>query len=134
MALPAESVETSAMALAEWYVVDFFTRDDPEGDRSFVEWARASQIEWATPSSARVTVLVRRLSATGDEAYQRLQAEAWRVGLEIDDGGWSVAPGLEAGEAPDLAVGDGDGADELTEWVDAAGVPWKIKSASDRSS
>jgi hypothetical protein len=95
MALPADSLDAAAAATAEWYVVDFFTRDEPAGDRSFVEWVRASQVEWRSPSTAEVTVLIRRLAAVGDEPYQRLEAEAWRITTELADGG--VVGGARSG-------------------------------------
>lgn len=129
MALPAETIETAAMAMAEWYVVDFFTRDDPQGDRSFVEWARASQVEWETPISARVTVLVRRLAAIAEEPYHRLEAEAWVVEMELDEEAWSVASGPFPGETPDLVLRspDADGDRNAGEWTDDAGVTWPIQ-------
>lgn len=132
MALPAETIETTAMAVAEWFVVDFFTRDDPEDDRSFVEWARAWQMEWETPTSARVTVLVRRLGATADEPYHRLGAEAWDVELELDEEDWSVASGPARGETPELVVRDTDAIGG--EWTDEAGVTWRIEERPEGSS
>lgn len=129
MALPGETIETGAMAVAEWYVVDFFTRDDPEGDRSFVEWARAWQMEWDTPTSARVTVLVRRLAAPAAEPYHRLEEEAWDVEMELDGEAWSVASGPVRGAKPDLVVRnpDPDGDRDEGEWTDDAGVTWPIQ-------
>lgn len=132
MALPAETIETTAMAVAEWFVVDFFTRDDPEDDRSFVEWARAWQMEWETPTSARVTVLVRRLGATADEPYHRLGAEAWDVELELDEEDWSVASRPARGETPELVVRDTDAIGG--EWTDEAGVTWRIEERPEGSS
>lgn len=136
MALPAETIETAAMAVAEWYVVDFFTRDGPEGDRSFVEWVRASQMEWETPTSARVTVLVRRLAATADAPYHRLEAEAWDVEMELDEEAWSVTSRPVRGETPDLVVRNPSAAGDRDEdeWTDEAGVTWRIQESHEESS
>lgn len=128
MALPADSLDAAAAATAEWYVVDFFTRDEPAGDRSFVEWVRASQVEWRSPSTAEVTVLIRRLAAVGDEPYQRLEAEAWRITTELADGGWAVVPGPVRQETPELVVlPDPGAAQSEAEWTDPAGVVWRVR-------
>lgn len=129
MALPAESVQTAAMATAEWYVVDYFTRDDPGGPRSFVEWARASEITWESPSEAWVKVLVRRLAADDGEDYRRLETEAWRVGMRLDDAGWSVLPTPMRMEAPVLAPLEESGSSSTADWVDGAGVTWRVREA-----
>src|SRR5690606_15799183 len=77
MALPAATLEIPALARAEWFVSDYFTRDGEE-ERSFVEWVRAESIEWVAESTAEVSVLVRRLAASGDDPYTRLPTELWR--------------------------------------------------------
>lgn len=125
MALPAANLEWSAAALAEWFVVDHFTREAPEGDRSFVEWVRALEVEWSATSTARVTVLVRRLAARSGDPYQRLDAEAWEVVTELADSGWSVAAGPIAVEPPEL---DASRREPTSEWVDDAGLTWEVQA------
>lgn len=132
MAVPVDSVEMEAAALAEWYVVDFFTRDEAEGERSFVEWARAWEVVWETPTTARVTVLVRRLAATGGEAYRRLDAEAWSVVTELGDEGWAIVGGPVEADAPDLVVRRPD-SQSTSEWTDAAGLVWEVAQAVEES-
>lgn len=149
MALPAEWLEMSAAAMAEWFVVEFFTREEPGEDRSFVDWARTREIEWVAPSLVEVTVLVRRLAAAGDGPYQRLGTEAWVVTTELTDDGWTVVQGPVQSETPELAtdfadadqagsegsVGAGKATDgrrlEEVEWVDSAGVIWKVRQWSE---
>ncbi|MFP3913302.1 MAG: hypothetical protein ACLFWM_00375 [Actinomycetota bacterium] len=137
MALPVESVERSAVAVAEWFVVDFFTRDDPGGDRSFVEWARAWELEWLASDRMHVTVVVRRLAASGEEPYQRLEAEAWEVEVELgEDGGWAVAQGPSRADPPELVALQPDHENDQEasageEWVDPAGLTWSVGPLSE---
>lgn len=139
MALPADSVEMGAAAVAEWFVFEFFTRDDPGGDRSFVEWARTSRMAWTTASTVRATVLVRRLAAVGEEPYQRLDTESWEVVAELEEEGWIVVDGPIQGEAPNLMVHDSESRAEWAEgevtmdaeWTDPAGVAWQIRQPAE---
>ena len=154
MAVPAESLEGVAGAMGEWFVVDFFTREGAEGgDRSFVEWSAVVAREWVSSSALDLTVVLRRLAATGDDAYQRLPVEGWVVSLELGDEGWVVVDGPVSVPAPDLAVDISDLDDkppatvvaavddgEVTsgtesdegwlvevDWTDAAGLEWVVR-------
>jgi hypothetical protein len=141
MALPEGTVEATAATLAEWYVTDFFTRDQVDRERSFVEWVGAWEVEWMSPALARITVLVRRLAAVGDDPYQRLDVEAWDVITRLDDTGWTVAGGPLVAEAPELAVDVDDDlledsrrearTIEPMEWTDPAGVIWSVQTWDD---
>ena len=123
MALPAANLEWPAAAVAEWFVVDHFTRDAADEDRSYVEWVRALEVEWTSTTTASVTVLARRLAAKGDEPYRRLDDEVWEVVTELGEQGWTVAAGPIPAEAPTL-----DAAVEATsEWVDDAGLTWPVQ-------
>lgn len=154
MAVPAEDLEAGAIAIAEWFVVDYFTRDGSgEDGRSFVEWASVVEHTWRDASVLELTVAVRRLAALGDAAYQRIPVEGWTISTELTDDGWVVVGGPVPTEVepPVLAdplagsdevpaevaamVDDGDvlGGHESdgrwhleVEWVDAAGVPWHV--------
>ncbi|HEX2153234.1 MAG TPA: hypothetical protein VHL52_04590 [Acidimicrobiia bacterium] len=128
MALPVSSLETSAAALAEWFIVEYFTREEDGGSRSYVDWAETSQVEWTDTSSAEVTVLVRRLAAGADEAYQRLEAEAWKVETNLDDTGWTVVGGPIQAEPPEMALPDRGGG---VEWTDGAGISWTVHESDD---
>lgn len=121
MALPAATLEIPALARAEWFVSDYFTRDGEE-ERSFVEWVRAESIEWVAESTAEVSVLVRRLAASGDDPYTRLPTELWLVTMELSDEGWEVAAGPRAGAPPQVA----DAPDRDEEWTDDAGLTWAV--------
>jgi len=153
MALPEGAVETAAMAVAEWFIVEHFTREDGDEGRSFVEWARAGELTWMDPTTVDVTVLVRRLAAKGDDPYQRLPAEAWQVTTELDGDRWVVTHGPVQMAPPTLDVAvpslDGRVPDELAvateapmlgaakidednwsvgvEWTDAAGLIWLVR-------
>lgn len=126
MALPEGAVETAAMAVAEWFVVEHFTREDGDEGRSFVDWARAGELTWMDPTTVDVTVLVRRLAAEGDDPYQRLPAEAWQVTTELDDDQWVVTHGPVQVAPPtlELSVPSLDG---QVEWTDAAGLTWLVR-------
>jgi hypothetical protein len=130
MALPPQSLEAGAAAVAEWYVVDFLTRDGSDDGRSFVEWARASEIDWPSPSAAEVTVLVRRLAARGDDPYQRLGTEAWVVRVDLEEKGWVVVPPPAPGEPPQLTTGT-EATETAVEWTDAAGLVWQVGAGED---
>jgi len=156
MAVPAETLEDSAAVMAEWFIVDYFTRDGRDSDaggRSFVEWAAVVDRNWLSSSVMELTVVVRRLAAEGDDVYQRIPVEGWLVTTELDDEGWVVVQGPVATSAPDPAVDlvplDGpvpaevasDGADGTlhgavkmdggwiveVDWTDAAGLDWLIR-------
>lgn len=152
MALPEGAVESAAMAVAEWFVVEHFTREGDEG-RSFVDWARAGELTWMDSTTVDVTVLVRRLAAEGDDPYQRLPAEAWQVTTELEGDRWVVThgpvplapPKLEVSvpslddHVPDEVGADSEGSivgaaqiDEDSwsvgvEWTDAAGLTWLVR-------
>lgn len=125
MAVPAETLEDSAAALAEWYVVDYFTRSGADGQgRSFVEWSAVVAREWLAASTLELTVVLRRLAAEGDESYIRVPTEGWLVTTELGDQGWvvvggpmPVAPPEPVVEMPPLEV----------QWADAAGLEWLIQ-------
>lgn len=131
MALPVEPLELAAGALAEWFVVDHFTREGHDGSRSFVDWSSVWTVEWVEPSRVDATVIVRRLAALGDDEYRRLPEEAWNVTLELGDTGWRVLEGPLVAEAPSLTEAsepalDRDGSGERV-WVDDVGLEWRIR-------
>lgn len=160
MALPEGAVETAALAVAEWFVVEHFTREEGDDGRSFVDWARASELTWMDTTTVDVTVLVRRLAAAGDDAYQRLPAEAWQVTTELDGDRWVVThgpvhlvpptlevsvPSLEDHVPEEVAAATENsivGAVQIDEsswsvgleWTDAAGLTWLIRDRADRTS
>jgi hypothetical protein len=156
MAVPAETLEDSAAVMAEWFIVDYFTRDGGTADaggRSFVEWAAVVDRTWVSNSVMELTVVVRRLAAEGDNTYQRIPVEGWLVTAELGDEGWVVVQGPVATAALDPAVDlvplDGPvpaevasrGGDETVrgaaeidggwivevEWTDPAGLDWVIR-------
>jgi hypothetical protein len=154
MAVPAQDLEDGAAALAEWYIVDYFTRDGSGADgRSFVEWSAVLDKQWLTASALEHTVVVRRLAAEGDEPYARIPTEAWHVTTELVDDGWVVVEGpVEAtsrepivdlasleGSLPPEVAGRLDEADALgavevagrwlveVDWTDAAGLNWVVR-------
>lgn len=107
MAVPFSNLEASAAAVAEWFVVDWFTRDGTAGNlngRSFVEWSGVSKVEWVTASRVEVTVVVKRLASVDDEPYTRLAAEAWVVNATIDRDEWLIDEGPVLAPTPQLAV------------------------------
>lgn len=126
MALPAADLEWAAAAVAEWFIADHFTRDSAGGDRSYVEWVRAFEVEWTSTTTASVTVVTRRLAARGDDPYQRLDEEAWEVVTELTDDGWTVAAGPAPARLPLVEVG---APEPTSEWVDAAGLTWPVQDA-----
>lgn len=160
MALPEGAVETPAMAVAEWFVVQHFTREEGDVGRSFVDWARAVELTWMDLTTVDVTVLVRRLAAEGDDPYQRLPAEAWQVTTELEDDWWVVThgpvqvalptlevsvPSLEDHVPDELAVApeapivgaaqiDEESWSVGVEWTDAAGLIWVIRDRVGRTS
>jgi len=156
MAVPAETLEDSAAVMAEWFIVDYFTRDggnSDAGERSFVEWAAVVDRNWVSNSVMELTVVVRRLAAEADATYQRIPVEGWLVAAELGDEGWVVVQGPVAVPAPDPAVdllpldgpvpaevasGEADGtmrgAAEIdggwiveVDWTDSAGLDWVIR-------
>ena len=156
MAVPAETLEDSAAVMAEWFIVDYFTRDGGNSDaggRSFVEWAAVVDCKWVSSSVMELTVVVRRLAAEGNDPYQRIPVEGWQVTTELGDEGWVVVQGPVATAAPDPAVdlvpldgpvpaevaspgadGTAHGAMEIeggwiveVDWTDAAGLDWLIR-------
>lgn len=113
LAAPVPALETAAASLAEWFVVDHFTRDGSGGSggisgRSFVDWAGPIGFEWVESGRAEVTILVRRL-AVGDEGpYRRLPDEAWTMTLALDGTGWKIVDGPFPAEPPAASVEIGD--------------------------
>lgn len=160
MALSDVPLELAAATTAEWFVVDYFTRDDPGEGRSFVDWAGSLETVWIDPTTIEVTVAVRRLAAVPGAEYRRMAAEAWTVTVELGEEGWSVVGGpVEAGPvelsvtipaidasvpAEVAAILDGEeigGAVEVggrwlaeVEWVDAAGLSWTVRRWVDGAS
>lgn len=149
MALPEASLETTAAVVAEWFVVDHFTRE--EDGRSFVDWAGVAELTWTGTTTIDATVIIRRLAALEDDPYQRLPAEAWQVTTELIDGSWAVThgpvpvdpPALEASlpsydldvpaEVAALVPGSTTGAHEVGDrwsvewqWTDDAGLTWTV--------
>lgn len=131
MALPVASLELEAAAVAEWFVVDHFTRDEGSDGRSFVDWARAARLSWTDTTTAEVTVLIRRLAAAEEEPYQRLPLEGWKVTARLRDRGWVVVDGPMAVEASatEMALEGGGGSGEDATWTDGAGLTWEVKEA-----
>lgn len=127
MALPAPTLEVSAAALAEWFVVDHFTRGDGDAGRSFVEWAETWEVEWSGATSVDVTVLMRRLAALGDDPYQRIPAEAWLVTAELTDEGWGVVAGPRPTPVPEVSMSSLETGPTRT-WTDGAGLEWDVGS------
>lgn len=155
MAAPVPGLETSAASLAEWFVVDHFTRDGSSGEegRSFVDWAGPIAFEWVESGGAEVTVLIRRLATPGEGSYQRLPDEAWKVVLSLDDTGWKVVDGPYSAQPADSVVdidpldssvpdqvGELAGDEPVTgasrigpdwvievDWVDDAGLSWPVR-------
>lgn len=160
MALSDVPLELAAATTAEWFVVDYFTRDDPGEGRSFVDWAGALETAWVDPTTVDVTVAMRRLAAAPGAEYRRMAPEAWTVTVELGEEVWSVVEGpVEAGpvelsvtipaiDAPVpaevAATLDGEevgGAVEVggrwlaeVEWVDAAGLSWWVRRWVDGAS
>lgn len=127
MAVPADAMDDVAAALAEWYVAEYFTRDDEEdAGRSFVEWVRVVDRRWVTTTDIDLTVAVRRLAAQGDDPYQRMPVEAWLVSVRLEEGEWVVVAGPEPAEPPALRVELVDENAEETLWTDPAGLEWVI--------
>lgn len=154
MAVPGETLEDAAAALAEWYVVDYFTRSgaDAEG-RSFVEWSAVVAKHWRSASALELTVVLRRLAARGDEPYTKVPAEGWLVTAELVDQGWVVVEGPVAvtplepvvdmapldGEVPaevaaEVEEGEVRGGSQVAggwlvelDWVDPAGLGWVVQ-------
>lgn len=125
MAIPAESLEATAAAIAEWFIVDHFTRDgsgDGSDGRSFVEWAGTLERVWVDSATLELTVVVRRLAAPGDEPYRRLPTEAWRVTTELSDEGWAITDGPEAVSVPEHDVQ----VETELDWEDPAGLTWSV--------
>lgn len=155
MAVPFSNLEASAATLAEWFIVDWFTRDGTAGSidgRSFVEWSGVSKVEWLAASRVEVTVVVRRLAAVDDEPYTRLAAEAWVVNATIDGDEWLIDEGpvlaptpqmvfeispldeevpqhlvSSIGGDPTTATRVGDGWLVELDWVDPAGLTWSVR-------
>ena len=99
--------QLTAVARAEWLVTALFTDDgapgagaeirrllprglampslphDHPGPSSYVEWARATNVE-PVGQAVRVEVLLRRLVSTGEDAWRRLPVEAVAVMVDAE--------------------------------------------------
>jgi hypothetical protein len=115
MALPPAGPERAAATRAEWFVYDYFTADmepsgsadivaalpsgaalpempqDAVGSLSYVEWARAFDVQEAGEGTYRVGVVFRALGAPPDRGFVRLAARAVEVTVQVSpDGGTAV--------------------------------------------
>lgn len=107
---PGDLIRT-AEAQAEWFVLEYFTRDGtavgsalesarlgnllPEpvagdGTRSFVDWVRAVAVERVGVDRVDVVVVFRTLEAAADGPYRRLPIRGVRVALRLGGGGIEV--------------------------------------------
>jgi hypothetical protein len=135
---PSETARVAA-AHAEWFATVFFTLDgseatatevagmlpggspipSQEGHRSFVEWARAIEVEQLDAGRFRVRVVVRAVGAADGDAYQRMPSQAIDVVVEMGSEGATVvdlpspaplparttpAPWPEGGEVPETIL------------------------------
>ncbi len=104
LAIDPGEVDRAAAEMAEFAVVEFFTRDgqggihDPWADvavggtgvRSYVDSAHAIQVERTSPDRRRVTVVVRLLVAVDDGGYRRQDPRAVQVDTVLGDQGVMV--------------------------------------------
>jgi hypothetical protein len=110
MAVDPERLAATAAVYAEWFVADYFTIDGtevsagevvrslPEGSpipdqgasRSFVESAKAFEVEQLTGDRFRVLVVVRYLTASDGSAYQRMPARAVDLVVAVNGEGASI--------------------------------------------
>lgn len=128
-AINPERLLDQAVTHAEWVAVEYVSFDGsersettlaallpsgpdlpraPEGTRVFVDWAGATQVETAGPMSFEVSVLVRSLSASGDDRFVRQPPRIVVVPVEVDETG-PRATGMpaitEAKPAPSVELG-----------------------------
>lgn len=129
MALDGANIDRQAMAAAEWFVVEWFTRESSDDDpsRSFVDWASTVSIEWLSSTRARVMVAIRRLATANGGSYQRVDDEAWSVDVEMTLDGWKVVAGPAIEDFP-LTMDIESANAERTEWTDGAGLSWSIET------
>lgn len=90
-------------AVAEWFMIDWFTLDgsseastdwpgwsalrpSDEGVRSYVEWLGATRVEEIGPAVHHVEVVVRRLVSPDGATYRRLPVSAYRVVVDLGSG------------------------------------------------
>ena len=114
MADPPDPRARAAIARAEWFVTDYFTSDfEPNGSAdvraalptgpmpafpqddgdgiSYVEWARAYEVEEAGDGAYRVSVAFRMLGAPPDRGFSRQPVRAVAVLVAVsEDGGTTV--------------------------------------------
>jgi len=111
MADPPDPLARAAIVRAEWFVTDYFTSDfEPNGSAdvraalpagpmpafpqddgdgiSYVEWARAFEVEEAGDGAYRVSVAFRMLGAPPDRGFSRqpVRAVAVLIGVTADGG------------------------------------------------
>jgi len=114
MADPPDPGERAAIVKAEWFVSDYFTADyepsgsgdiraalpggaeiptlpqDGTGGISYVEWARAFQVEEVGDGTYLVSVLFRALAAPAEGAFVRLPVRAVAVHVDVLGEGASI--------------------------------------------
>ncbi len=123
MAVLPAATQLAAVARAEWFVTDYFTRDrspgwldelrrslppgvlpDQEaGDgsvASYVEWARALETEAGTDGTQRVVVAFRVLTVDGEGLHRRLPVRL--VAVSVD----ATAPAPSVLDLPEPVVAD----------------------------
>lgn len=153
MADPPDPDARAAIARAEWFVTDYFTSDfEPNGSAdlraalpagplppfpqddgegiSYVEWARAFNVEQTGDGAYRVAVAFRMLGAPPDRGFSRQPVRAVEVLVAVSEEGGSTvldlpAPArLPAGPEPDPWPEGGDEAPRavVDEAVEAASL------------
>jgi len=114
MAAPPDPFARAAIVRAEWFVTDYFTSDfEPNGSAdvraalpagplpafpqddgdgiSYVEWARAFDVEEAGEGAYRVSVAFRMLGAPPERGFSRQPVQAVDVIVAVsEDGGTTV--------------------------------------------
>lgn len=160
MADPPDPSERAAVVRAEWFVTDYFTADyepsgsgdvraalpgsaelpdlpqDGSGGISYVEWARAFDIQPAGNGTYLVDVAFRTLAAPPDGAFIRLPVRAVEVLVDVGPGGASVMDiprpaTLPAGPEPP-AWPDGDGLPPPEDVVDVAAAQASVWGSEPR--
>jgi hypothetical protein len=163
MADPPDPFARAAIVRAEWFVTDYFTSDfEPNGSAdvraalpagpfpafpqddgdgiSYVEWARAFDVEEAGDGAYRVSVAFRMLGAPPDRGFTRQPVQAVEILVAVsEDGGTTVldlpAPArLPAGPEPEAwPEGDYDApravTDEATEKASLWGSEPRVVSS-----
>lgn len=150
MADPPDPKARAAVARAEWFVTDYFTADmEPDGSAevraalptgaapldfpqdggggiSYVEWARAFDVEVAEDGSYVVSVAYRTLAAPPDRGFFRQPVRAVSVPVGVSDGGGATVLDLPSPipmpAGPEPESWPEDTGDPPREVVDIAGA------------